>query len=256
MATPLTTYTARFTSPEFIERAKAVRLQCEVQRSNAIVVPASGTVTLRDAGNVAIVDAAAVTVGTDGVAYYDLAAATIPDTMATSQAWVLEWTLTFSDGQVQTFRRDAHLCLRRLYPVVTVGDILRRHRDLHDLVNNGVDLQSYGDDAWDSIIFRFLGEGRQPQKVMTPWSFAEAHKALWLHRVFLDATLNGGDGDKYGILAEFYSKTYEAAMLALRTTYDRDEDNLPPSASEQGESAQPPLMLSAGPVGRNRYGRW
>lgn len=249
------TYTARFASPELIERGKAQRLTCEIQYGGAVIRPVSGTLTIRDGGNVSVVDAAAVTVGDDdGIAYYDLAAATVPDTMAVSQHWLVEWTLTFADGQVHTFRRPAHLCLRRLYPVATVNDVVRRHRaDLQQLLNRGQDLQSYGDDAWDTLMFRFLGGGREPQKVMSPDRFAEVHKALWLHRIFLDATLNG-EGDKYAVLADYWGKQYEVAWTDLRITFDRNEDNLPPNPGERGEAANPPLMLSAGPVGRWRYG--
>lgn len=249
-----TTYTARFASPELIERAKAQRLVCEVQYEGAVVRPASGTLTIRDGGNVAVVDEAAVTVGDDGVAYYELAAAIVPETMSTSQQWLVEWTLVFGagdDAQTHTFRRTAHLCLRRLYPVVTVGDITRRHHDLQELIKRGINLQTYGDDAWDSVVFRFLGEGREPQKVMSPDRFAEAHKALWLHRVYLDCIVE--TGDRYDRLQEHWDKEYERAWTSMRVTLDRNEDNLPPNGSEQGESATPPLMLSAGPVGRWRY---
>jgi hypothetical protein len=247
-----TTYTARFASPELIERAKSQRLACEVQYGGAVQRPASGTITIRDGGNTAVVDEAAVTgIGNDGVAYYDLDAALVPETMSTSQGWLVEWTLTYADGKVHTFRRTAHLCLRRLYPVVTVGDIVRRHHDLQELINRGTNLQAYGDDAWDSVIFRFLGEGREPQKVMSPDRFAEVHKALWLHRTYLDCILE--EGDRYAYLADYWRKEYEAAWTSLRVTLDRNEDNLPPNGSEQGESATPPLMLSAGPIGRWRY---
>ena len=129
-----TTYTPRFASPEFIELAKDQRIACAVHYEGAIVRAASGTLTLRDPANVSVLAAVAVSVAGDGSSYYDLTAASVPATYSPSQRWLADWTITFTDGQVHTFRREVHLIRRRLYPVVTQGDLTRRHWDLQRLV--------------------------------------------------------------------------------------------------------------------------
>lgn len=246
MSTLLTlTYTAAFASPDLIERAKDQRLSCPVYYNGALVEPVSGTVAVYDQNN-ATIATSAVSVAA-GVAVYDLTSAAIPATLSPSQRWRVEWVLTFGDGQVHTFRRDAHLCLRRLYPVTTVADLTGRHHDLNDLVAAGKSIQVYLDGAWDALIRKVLSDGRYPQQYMTPWSMADAHAALALHRLFLDVMLNAvGDG-KYGTLAEFYKVEYNEALTSLRATIDINEDNQAPADDEEGQTGVPMITLGGSP---------
>ena len=241
------TYTPRFAAPDLIEREKATRLAMEIQYEGAKVVPVSGLVTLRRADNSYVLNAVAATVS-DGVAVYDLSA--IAATYAVSRRWLQEWELTFADGQVHTFRRGTHLCLRRLYPCVTVGHMTRRHWDLARLVaksNGNAVLQGYLDDAWDTVLLRLISDGVYPQQVMSGEDTIEAHKALALGRAFTDIMLGPMGEEKYGSLAKFYLDAYEAAWTSMRLTIDRDEDNRPPSAAEQGQAEQGMIQLGGAP---------
>ena len=247
MTTALTTtYATRFASPDFIERAKAQRLSLEVYHQGARVVPVTGTLVLRDPSNVEVINAA-IAIDSSGVAGYDLTAASVPVSYAPSQRWLEDWTLTFSDGQVHTFRRDAHLCLRRLYPVVAAADLLRRHHDLQDLVNNGQSLQGYLDEAYDFVIGRLLMDGRYPQQIMTPWGLRSVTVFYALHLAFSDMMLQEAGAGKYGSLAELYEKRFEAEWLKLRFTLDTDESNTPPDGDEEGQSEMPVIYLGGSP---------
>lgn len=248
MTTALTpTYTPRFSSPDFIERAKDQRLSLEVQYAGAVVAVVSGTLTLRDPSNVAVLSAVAVSVTSAGVPYYDLLAASVPASYSPSQRWLEDWTLTFSDGQVHTFRRSAHLVLRRLYPCVTVGDLTRRHHDLAQLIPTGQTLQGYLDDAWDTVILRLIKDSRYPQQIMTPEGLVEAHKALALSRAYRDTQLGEGGDGKYGSLADFYNTAYENEWPTMKFTIDLDEDNGPPGDDEEGIGGQPVIFLGGAP---------
>ena len=249
MTTALSTsYACRFASPDFIERAKAQRLTFEVQYDGAIVAVSSGTLTLRDAANVSVLDAVAVTVASDGTVYYDLLAASVPASQQVSQRWLEDWTLTFPDGQVHTFRRSAHLILRRLYPCVTVSNLTRRHHDLRQITPQG--LQGYIDDAWDTIILRLIGDGRYPQQIMTPEGLAESHKALSLARAFRDTAL--GEDGKYPALSVFWQSEYENECGRWRFTIDHGEDNNPPDSDEEGQSESAVIFLGGAPTSWGR----
>lgn len=244
------TYAPAFSAPDLIERAKAQRLSLPVYYDGALVVPSSAVLSLYDPSNVAVLDSVACTIAS-GTAVYDLLAASVPATYAPSQRWREEWTLTMTDGQVHTFRRDAHLCLRRLYPVIGSGDLVARHHDAATLIRRGKSLQGYVDGAWDTVIYRLLGDSRYPQQVMTPWGLREAHLALSLHRLFLDAMLNVAGEDKYSKLADYYGEEYKQAWAGLRFTVDLDEDNKAPSDDETMQGA-PVIMLGGAPSAYER----
>lgn len=257
MTTALVTqYAGRFSSPDFIERAKDQRLTFEVQYEGATVRPASGTLTLRNEANTAIVNTAAISVSADGVAYYDLSAALVPATYAPSQRWLEDWALTFDDGQVHTFRRPAHLCVRRLYSVLVQSDLTGRHHDLQTIVPRAKSsLQPYMDGAFDEAIDRLLEDGRYPQQVMTPDRLRRFCRAYALHLAFLDAMNEAPGEGKYGGLANFYLGQAEDAWTKLRFTIDHDEDNGPPGEDEEGQSESPVVYLGGAPSTRDGYQR-
>ena len=253
MATILTdTYAPRWAGPALIERAKATRLVCEVHHAGAVQVPTSGTITLRDPANVSVLDAVAVTIDSSGRAVYDLLAASVPATYTPSPRWLLEWALTFADAQVHTFRRDAHLVLRRLYPVITQDDLTRRRGELTPGTRESIvprqrsSLQGYLDEAWETLIERLVEDGRYPQQVMTPTSLKAAHKALTLHLVFDDMAAGDGE-DRYSRSALWFWERYEEAWARLRYTVDLDEDNRPPSDAEEGSGNLPVVYLGGAP---------
>ena len=252
----VTAYSGRFSSPDFIERAKAQRLSFEVQHEGAVVRPESGTFSLRDESNVAVVSDGAVTISSDGVAVYDLAAALIPASTSPSQRWLEDWTLTFADGQVHTFRRSAHLCVRRLYNVLVQSDLTGRHHDLQTIVPRAkASLQAYIDGAWDEAIDRLLEDGRYPQQIMTPDRLRRFCRAYALHLAFMDAMNEAPGEGKYGGLATFYLGQADDAWTKLRFTIDHDEDNGPPGDEEEGQSEQPVVYLGGAPGTRDRYQR-
>lgn len=258
MTVALLNYSGRHASPDMIERAKEQLLSFEVQYAGAVVVPDSGTLTLRDPSDVAVVSAAVVAVNSSGIATYDLAAALVPATYAMSSRWMEEWTLTFSDGQVHTFRRDAHLVIRKLYCPVVESDLTRRQSDLSRLKGKHLSsLQPYIDDAWDSVVFWLLEDGRFPEKVMSPSSLTEWVKALALHRANNDIFANSAGGDdRFKILADFWYVEAEKARNRLKFgIYDHNGDNKPSGQNEEGEAGSPVVYLGGAPSSYEAIGR-
>lgn len=258
MATTLLDYTARFAGPgpEMIERDKATRLRCEVWYEEARVKPTAGTVLVRDSAGATVVTAAITGNDASGNAYYDLLAASVPATLSPSSRWMVEWTLTFADLQVHTFRRDAHLVLRRLYPAINAADLTRRHHELASLVPRmKTSLQDYISDAWEELLARLVEDGRYPQRIMSPGALAEVHKALALHRAYFDCQNDVNGEDVYGRKAAYWMEQYEQKWSRMRFNYDHDDDNLPPSEDEEGESQMPVVYLGGAPRSRTSAAR-
>lgn len=221
MSASETLYSARFLGPETIERARTQTLTCPVYWGGGLVAPSSGTVTIYDASGSAIVSAAAVTI-TSSVATYSLSSASIPATLTLGDGWLVEWALTIS-GIVHTFRTDAALCYRRLYPVVTDADLLRRHTDLSALKpSTETSYQDYLDEAWAQICARLVSQGRRPWLILSPSDLREAQMTRTLGLIFRDFASSMGEG-KYSQMADYYDQAYEQAWRNLNFRYAEDE---------------------------------
>lgn len=217
-----TLYTARFMAPELLERGRANTITCPVYRLGSLVAPVSGTVSIYAADQTPIVSAANVSI-VGSVAQYTTS------TLASYQleeGWLVEWTLTMPDGVAHTFRRDAVLARRRLYPVVTDADLLRRHSDLTQLRASGVSsYQDYIDEAWAVVENRLVSSGKRPWLVMSASAFRDVHMALTLHLIWLDYATSAGDSSRYQQLADHYGRGYEEAWARLTFSYDETDEN-------------------------------
>lgn len=242
-----TTYSARHSTPDWIQRGVQQTIALPVYSNGALAAPSSGTVSVYDSGGIAIVDAQAVTVSAQ-VATYTIAAVTLPDTLALSDRWLEVWTLTMPDGRAYTFRRDAGLVRGRLYPVVSDVDLTRMHTELREwMAQDQTSLQNYVDAAWDDVVLRLIEDSRWPYLILSPWSLRSAHTWLALSYTFRDyASSAAGAGDKYSALAQHYMEQAEKAFGRLRLTYDFDQDAVV-DPDDVGVSGQSVLMTNAPP---------
>lgn len=145
-----TLYAGRFLWPDDLQRGRDNAIECAVYRDGALVAPVSGSVSVYSGSAVALVDAAAVVVA-ESKATYTVSAATVA-AESVGDGWRIEWELLMPDGVTHTFRNDAALARRRLYPVVTAADLYRRHPDLDPsdpatLVSAGTTHQDHLDEA-------------------------------------------------------------------------------------------------------------
>lgn len=247
MASFDTIYSARFITPERVERGRDNLLKCPVYRDGALVAPASGTVSIWNASGTAIVSAAAVTV-TGSVATYTLLDATT-SALPVEDGWRFEWSLTFtSPAEVHVFRQDGALVRRRLYPVVTDADLVRLHSDLaasstDAIVPTGWDAQDYIDEAWADIDGKLVAAGNYPNLIMSPSSLRAAHLYMTLAAIFRDLSTSASAEGKYANLAEHYDARAADAWGRLSFRYDADDDGQNDSATRR-KAAQATVWLS------------
>ena len=250
MSTEDTLYSFRMYSPELIERGRDNLVKAPIYLDGALAVPSSGTVSVFDDSNTAIIDAAAVTV-VASVAQYNITAAAVAS-LALSEEWRIEWALLMPDGVVHTFRRGAALVRRRLYPVATDLDLLALHSDLTALrPSNLSSYQDYLDTAWKDIICMLREVGNFPNLVMSPSAFRRCHVYLTLELIARDFSTSFGDGSKWDLLADTYSAKFEAAYNRLNFQYDVDDDG---QIDGRTRAAAPAIWLGIG-TGR-RGGSW
>lgn len=236
----ITAYTARFSTPDFIERGKAQTLELPIYRDGALVAPSAGTYRVLDETGEAV-QSGSVTV-TASIATFSLSAATVPDTLDLSTRWQIEWTLTLG-GTALVFFRDAHLVRRRLWPVITDLDLTARHSELRSwLADDSTDLQDYLDATWADVQAWLMQQGRRPYLILTPWALRGWHLALTLAAIFRDYASSAGPG-KYSQLADHYDQRAQAERDALVLNYDADEDNVP-DASDEGLAGESVLYAT------------
>lgn len=223
MASTDTLYSARFLLPEYLERGRANLIQCPVYRDGALVAPSSGTVSVFKPDQTAIVNAQSVSV-TGSVAQYSVTAGTLPASLELEEGYLVEWSLAMPDGVTHIFRNEGALARRRLYPVISDIDLIRRHSDLSALRPSTLSsYQDYLDEAWASLEARLIGEGQRIYLIMSPSALRDVHLFKTLELIFVDFHQSTGAG-KYMELASHYGKEYGRSWSRLNFIYDRDQD--------------------------------
>ena len=247
-----TVYTARFRSSETIERGRLQTLTCPTQRAGATATPSSGTITIYRPDQTVLVTSA-VSVSGLGVAFYQLAAVTTTAEQL-GEGWLVEWALLMPDSVTHTFRNDAALCRRTLYPVVSDADLTQRHSDLPNLLASGTtSYQSYLDEAFATICNRLISQGRRPYLVIQPSALREAHVAMTLHLIFLDYATSAGDSSRWQVLADHYSRAYTEAWNQLKFTYDEADANKVDANMKKGAAS---TVWLNGRGGQTYWTRW
>lgn len=213
--------TARLLSADELERGRANVLSCPLYQDGALVVPSAGTVTIYDATNTAVVDAAAVTVS-GGVATYTYTPAASLDL---GEGWRVEWRLTVSGAELEVVN-DALLVRRGLRPVITDADLFRRWSALNPAGSAPIcslsTYQDFIDEAWSAVTTWLRSKGRRPDLIISPSSLREWHLLLTLHLIAQDfrTRLN----ETYAALAEDYKAQAGSARDEISLVYDEDND--------------------------------
>lgn len=232
-----TVYSARFRTTETIERGRTQVISCPTSRAGATATPTAGTVSVYRPDGTALVSAQAVTIPAASVAQYSLSGAST-SAEALGEGWLIEWALTMPDSVVHTFRQDAALCRRTLYPTIDQNDLVQRHSDLPSLLGSAVSYQPYIDEAWSTICNRLIADGRRPYLVMQPSAFRDVTLMLTLHLIFLDYSTSAGDGGRWQALAGHYATQYEQAWGQLRFVYDEADENRVDPTKKKSASSQ------------------
>ncbi len=238
-----TLYTARLVGPEVLEAGRDNVVTCAVYRDGALVAPSSGTITVYNAANVVVVNAQVVSI-TASVATYTVTSAALASE-SKGDGWRVEWALTIA-SIARTFRRDAALVYRRLYPVVTDADLLRLHTDLaRRMPTTETSYQDYIDEAWASIEGRLIATGKRPWLVLAPSALRDVHLFATLARIFRDFA-QGGPGTAEWELAADYERRFDAAWSMLTFPQASESDGTA-EAARRRRAAQPSLWLAGRP---------
>lgn len=245
MAYADTSYAARL-GLEQIEKGRANVIKCPVYRSGALVAPSSGSVTIFDAAGSEVVSAGSVSIS-GSVAQYTVASAVVAAS-ALGDGWAVEWALSMPDSTVHTFRTDAALVRRMLYPTVSDIDLFARLPALDPTgtapITAAADYQNRLDEAWRIIVRRLCTDGHLPWLVTDAHAFRESHIALTLHLVMRDLAIRSAGGDYYADQATAYRTEYELAYRGTRIRLDRDEDGTPETTRK---AAAPIVWMGGGP---------
>lgn len=229
-----TKYAARLGS-EWLVRARSNVIKCPVYRDAALQAPSSGTVTIYDGSEDAVVDGASVTIS-GSVAQYTVTAGTLPSTMDLEAGWVFLWALAMPDGVTHTFRTIGGLGRTALYPVVSDSILTDTRSSLTNLRPASKSTwQDYIDEAWLNITARLEQSGRRPHLVMEPGSLREVHTHRSLELIFRDLAINGGP--QFLDLARDEAAAYQRAWGELRFTYDEDDDGFASSSRRKQPAA-------------------
>ena len=232
-----TAYQARFEDPEDIEQGRDNVLRCPVYLNGVLAVPSAGTFTLRKPGGDDVVAAQAVTV-TNGIALYTVTTATL-STLTRAEGYAIEWALTMPDGVVHTFRTDAALVRRRIYPTITDRDLYRVHSTLDPQHPAAVTTEnSYQDkieEAWRQFCAACRRKGTRPQFMSSPPDHRDCLLNLTLALIFEDLGITVRDaGAGYREMAAMYRDRYKASFDELQVQLDADENGMP----DQGGARQ------------------
>ena len=225
---------------QLLERGRSQVVDLPIYRDGALVEPASFTYTLKKPNGDAIVDAQAGTV-VGSIAQYTISAGQLVSTLELGEGYLEEWAVTIS-GAVYHFRRMASVVLRRLYPVVSDGDLTATYSQLADLRPSSLtSYQTYIDEAWFTILQRLRREGGGLEYlVMSPEAFRAAHQNLSLYYIFRDfhSSLGQSNG-RYLDLANEHFKQYGHEWKTINFVYDIGHD---------GKAEDPDNRVSKQPI--------
>jgi hypothetical protein len=245
------TYSVDSQLPSFYERECSATVTLPVYAGGSSpVVANSGTFTLYDITKAVVVTGAVTFVG--GVATYTVPAASLPATAPLSGFYQEEWVLTFGT-HVETFRRDAYLCLRLIHNVVTETMLVRRVSDLAAIRPPTItSYEPYIQEAWGICQRTLLQDGRRPYLAMNDYAFADWVCALTLELAMRDFATYTGEG-RFSTEADKYRADVDKAFDRLKLEYDMSEQNVR-SAAISGQSAQPVIYTNYSPA--SAYRMW
>lgn len=241
-------YSVRFTLPDLIERGAANVLQCRVYRDGALVAPASGTVTVYDAGRTARLPTASATVA-GSVASYTWT----PDAaLSLGESWEVEWSLTIS-GAVYVYRNSAALVRRRLWCPITDADLYRLEPALDPsgaaCITSESTYQDYIDEAWTQTQARLIQAGNRPNLIAEPHTLRGYVLYLTLGMVYgaLSSRLSSaGYGEKDSRYRELASQEWSRCNFAYAQA---DTET-----TARRRPAQPSVWLMGRGSERDRWG--
>jgi hypothetical protein len=215
------TYQARLPAIDSIERGLSNTLSCPIYDDGALVAPASGTVSIYDPTNAAVVDGASVAIA-NSTATYTYAA---PTTLELAEGYRVIWTLSIG-GVDHVFRNAAEVVRHRLYNPVTDLDVYRHAPALdpngNDPITRDTSVDAQLTEAFAIVEQKLRERGRRPHLVFNPSAvrLAVIHCALALKF----RSLSHRSGDNYADRAAEHEKLFRGELDTMQLTYAPNDD--------------------------------
>lgn len=221
------TYRPRIARPQLLVRDRAQTIRLEVWDDLALIEPTAGTVTVYD-GNGDVVTTGAATI-TARVATLAISAATLPTTLALSDAWRITWELTI-DGAAQRFDQMAALVRAGWLETVTPGDLIARHQEL--AAGRELDPQQEGgattlggfiEEASTELFTRLWTDGKRPWLILDTWTTRRFVIPQALALAFRWASTFSEQTSRLAATADTYDEAASKAYDVLQFRYDAAE---------------------------------
>lgn len=187
--------------------------------SDVAVVPASWTVALKSDTGTVLTDS-----GVGAVTWPETIAATV----ALGDAYRLEWVFTEADGTTTPHTQAASVCLRRLYPVIRVQDLVDRVPRLSLTATEPLLAVAAADSksmmlaamstAWDDIEDYLRNKGNRSHLVIDSHSLKMPH-VLHTLDVLLHGVASSLGGGQYLDMSRDFRDQYHAALRDLTLQY-------------------------------------
>lgn len=239
-----TPYSPQIKIPELMERGKSQTSVLPIYRDGVLVAPTEVRYTLTAPDQTKVVDNAAATYP-GNIPQYTHSASVLADTLNLGEGYLQEWTVTL-DGAPFVFRRNTAIVKRRLYPVISDGDLTSTYSQLADIrPSNLTSYQTYIDEAWYTMIQKLRQEGGGLEYlVMSAESFRAAHQNLTLYYIFRDfhSSLGQSNG-RYLDLAGEHFRQYHNDWKQINFIYDFDHDGKAETPNNR-VAKQPVIYLS------------
>ena len=228
--------TPRHQLPRMIERGRAQTLSLPIFDGPTRITPVEVTLRLFDAsGILRFGPTLATNLGSNDVAL--LAADTVD--LDLDEHWLEEWSVYVTVTDIQTFRREAALVRRTLYPVITDLDLERVHPGLSAyLPSSQASWETQRDEAFDQLQARLLGKGNRPNLITGSWALRNVH--LYWTLVLVADLLRVEASGRWAKLAEDWGGRVKAEWDSLTFQYDADDSGVP---EPEDDAAVPPLFL-------------
>lgn len=226
--------------PELLERGKSQTSTLPIYQAGQLISPTEVRYTLLAPNGSKVVDNQLGTYP-GNIPEYIHSGDILGDTLNFGEGYLQEWNITIG-GAVYTFRRATAIVKRRLYPVVSDGDLTATYSQLADIrPSNLTSYDTYINEAWYTIIQRLRNEGGGLEYlVISAEAFRSAHQNLALYYIFRDfhSSLGQSNG-RYLDLANEHFKMYNHEWKLINFVYDFDHD---------GQADQPNNRIAKQPV--------
>lgn len=226
----MSAWTPRIRGPLILIRGRDTTVDLEVWGAIGVQEPSSGTITVYDASDTVIVNAQALSISSEtGRAYTTIAAASLPSTLAFSESWRAEWSISLA-GETIIVHQDAQLVRRPWLPAVTPADVIAACPQLANTYNlddreDCSALATVIEAVAIDVQTMLCSEGRRPWLIFDAWKLNRFAVLTVLARLFRGLMFDQDASNTAALdtLATNYESEAASKWAAMSFKYDDAE---------------------------------